>query len=77
MDVFIGIHNKVDTSDNTIHMKNIIFLLLFCSNGYAQDPDSIWRREYQRQIYKKIDSLRRNGYLKGKIPRERQFYKSN
>jgi hypothetical protein len=77
MDVFIRIYDKVDTSYNLIHMKKIMFLLLLCSNAYAQDPDSVWRREYQRQIYKKIDSLRKNGYLKGKIPRERQFYKSN
>lgn len=77
MDVFIGSYNKVDTSNTVIHMKKIMFLLLLCSNAYAQDPDSVWRREYQRQIYKKIDSLRKNGYLKGKIPRERQFYKSN
>ena len=77
MDVFIRIYDKVDTSYNLIHMKKIMFLLLLCSNAYAQDPDSVWRREYQRQIYKKIDSLRKNGDLKGKIPRERKFYQSN
>jgi len=74
MDVFIGICNKVDTSNTVVHMKKIIFLLLFCSKGYAQDPDSVWRRHYQVQIYKKIDSLRKNGYLKGKISRERRMY---
>ena len=77
MDVFIRIFDKVDTGYGVIHMKKIILLLLVCSKAYSQDPDSIWRREYQRQIYKKIDSLRKNGYLKGKVPREMKFYKSN
>ena len=61
----------------SLRLIRLILILSFSMitfKAYSQDPDSIWRREYQRQIYKKIDSLRKNGYLKGKIPRERKFY---
>lgn len=61
----------------SLRLIRLILMLSFSMitfKTYSQDPDSVWRREYQRQIYKKIDSLRKNGYLKGKIPRERKFY---